>query len=578
MTQCNRFVYVMFLFSLNTVKYIVINRNMGSQQSLCGICKNENVTKHAVIWCSECHMGLCEACTKHHKDSVTTCNHDTMHIKEYRNLNMCKLHKEQYHKFCTKHDCPCCPKCVVDHHSVCRLSNINDICKGVKFSVAFVELEQTLKEVSENFQKIRKDRHENLSSLVDDRLKIEKEIQQKRKAINDHLDQLQKEIMNQLNAVEEAESIKIRHFLKSVDKTESEIDDFRKTVANFKQHESELNTFLAMKQIECGVVNTEAVIQSLSELGGLENIKINCEIEKVLSDFSRNIHQVGEIMVESTPCNITIENQKKKYAQMLVDRPLYKIALSLSQTVTTIGTNIRGCVTLPNGQTAFSCNSTNKILVNNEDGSVNLEFQAKTKIFDMVYNTIDNTVVVSSGDSSGITIVDLRRKLVKKHLTTGLYATYGIDLMNGFLVYCAKGDGLRYVSLSDELENYVVTKQLAANSYVATFDRKFYYTNPDLQTVTCCDLNGTTKWIFKNQGVLRNPLGISLDNDGNIYVVGNSSNNVVLISPDGQYHRQILSKDDGLVDPHVLHYDCSSNKLLVANQKNTAFLFDVLKS
>jgi DNA-binding beta-propeller fold protein YncE len=48
------------------------------------------------------------------------------------------------------------------------------------------------------------------------------------------------------------------------------------------------------------------------------------------------------------------------------------------------------------------------------------------------------------------------------------------------------------------------------------------------------------------------PRGISVDNDGNVYVVGGGSNNVVVISPDGQRHRQILSAGDGLVNPRVL--------------------------
>jgi hypothetical protein len=55
------------------------------------------------------------------------------------------------------------------------------------------------------------------------------------------------------------------------------------------------------------------------------------------------------------------------------------------------------------------------------------------------------------------------------------------------------------------------------------------------------------------------------------------SNNVVVISPDGQRHRQILSPKDGLVNPTVLDYDKSTNRLLVVNEERTAFLFDVTR-
>jgi DNA-binding beta-propeller fold protein YncE len=95
--------------------------------------------------------------------------------------------------------------------------------------------------------------------------------------------------------------------------------------------------------------------------------------------------------------------------------------------------------------------------------------------------------------------------------------------------------------------------------------------------VTCCDLHGTTQWEFKGERRLQGPRGISLDNDGNVYVVGYESNNVVAISPDGQRHIQLLSSKDGLVKPYVLEYDKSTNRLLVVNEQDTAFLFDVTR-
>ena len=95
--------------------------------------------------------------------------------------------------------------------------------------------------------------------------------------------------------------------------------------------------------------------------------------------------------------------------------------------------------------------------------------------------------------------------------------------------------------------------------------------------MTCCDLHGTTQWKFKDEGILREPWGISVDNDGNVYVAGYSSNNVVVIAPDGQCHRELLSSKDGLSWPCVLDNDKSTNRLLVVNQGESAFLFDVTR-
>jgi DNA-binding beta-propeller fold protein YncE len=95
--------------------------------------------------------------------------------------------------------------------------------------------------------------------------------------------------------------------------------------------------------------------------------------------------------------------------------------------------------------------------------------------------------------------------------------------------------------------------------------------------VTCCDLHGTTQWEFGDKRVLRGPRGISVDNDGNVYVVGCDSSNVVVISHDGQCDKELLSSKDGMSCPCVLDYDKSTNRLLVVNRGESAFLFDVTR-
>jgi DNA-binding beta-propeller fold protein YncE len=62
-----------------------------------------------------------------------------------------------------------------------------------------------------------------------------------------------------------------------------------------------------------------------------------------------------------------------------------------------------------------------------------------------------------------------------------------------------------------------------------------------------------------------------------MYVVGYKSNTVVVISPDGQRHRQLLSSKDGLVNPTVLDYDKATNRLLVVNESESGFLFEVTR-
>ena len=68
---------------------------------------------------------------------------------------------------------------------------------------------------------------------------------------------------------------------------------------------------------------------------------------------------------------------------------------------------------------------------------------------------------------------------------------------------------------------------------------RFYYT--DNNDVVCRGLqDGTVHWNYQHEK-LEDPAGICTDPQGNVYVVGNSSNNIHQISADGATHRILVN-------------------------------------
>ena len=153
--------------------------------------------------------------------------------------------------------------------------------------------------------------------------------------------------------------------------------------------------------------------------------------------------------------------------------------------------------------------------------------------------------------------------------------TFGITVTGITIYYCTKENGLKMLNLDDKSQSHIIRSGISSVYYVDTSEDKLFYTDCIAHTVTCCDSHGTTQWVFRDKHILQGPRGISVYE--NVYVVGQGSNNVVVFSPDGERHRQLLSSKDGLVNPFVLDYDKSTNRLLVVNEKRAAFLFDVTK-
>ena len=113
-------------------------------------------------------------------------------------------------------------------------------------------------------------------------------------------------------------------------------------------------------------------------------------------------------------------------------------------------------------------------------------------------------------------------------------------------------------------------------SYVVAFAGKICYTIGIQNTIHCCLFNGTPVWQFKNEDILGNPRGITVGENGNVYVAGQRTSNTVVISADGQYQKQILTSEDGLNEPSAVCFDEPKKQLLAANvEDGMAYLFSV---
>ena len=183
-----------------------------------------------------------------------------------------------------------------------------------------------------------------------------------------------------------------------------------------------------------------------------------------------------------------------------------------------------------------------------------------------------NTVAVTSVSDKFIQLVYLNIGRPVKFISTNT-ACSGITLTNGMLVFCSIGKGLRKVYLKDESIVEIVDFDANLCSRVTSFNDRLYYTDSNRSEVVCCDINGTTLWTFTDTSVSKDQRSIAVDDYGNVYVVGSRSANVIVISPDGKKHKQLLSKTDRLDNPWALQYDWKTRQFLVANSTESQLTY-----
>jgi tripartite motif-containing protein 2/3 len=157
-----------------------------SSDVLCSICEAQHTIKNADNWCPECEEGLCSECLKHHNVSKCTKSHEVISIENYhkipqsvyRIVQHCTEHDRRYQIYCPMHESLCCLLCISENHQECvGLLAIENIIKTAKTSAMLDSIEDTLKDMFSNMERVIRDREENLTEITDQRRKIHNEIQ-----------------------------------------------------------------------------------------------------------------------------------------------------------------------------------------------------------------------------------------------------------------------------------------------------------------------------------------------------------------------------------------------------------------
>ena len=238
---------------------------------------------------------------------------------------------------------------------------------------------------------------------------------------------------------------------------------------------------------------------------------------------------------------------------------------------------ITGCTITPNGKFIFADYGKKGLHILNEDwtsDNLDVELPSISNAYDVT--CIDDTRLgISTGMSQQISIINIASKKTETIIITSDLC-YGITQNEGSLLFCEKSKGISRVQLSDNSISLLFKQERFPDcTYVIASGDNLYHTNHTTKTVSCHKINGEKLWEFQDVVLIREPRGVAVDRDLNVYVVSTGNNSVVVISPDGKRCRKVLGKSDGINKPWAICFDKVKNNLVVCNYSGTAFLYHV---
>ncbi|XP_071121929.1 uncharacterized protein [Mytilus edulis] len=560
---------------------------MASSFDHCGICHSRHISKPSVFWCSDCDEGLCQDCIEHHSLSKASRNHKTVPLEEYHklpsfiaNINLhCGEHDEKYQLFCKEHNAMLCRKCVIsENHVECKvIVPIEDVIQNAKTSVAFTEIESSFQETKENLKLILEDRQKNVSSLSDSKQKLQSEISAIRRQINQHLDKIQDHFIADLNKTVENSTQQIQSFIASLTNTQREIKECIEDVENIKKYATDMQTFLVIKQLENKLNETENEILLWTDSTGLGHTVVSFKINSILQNISNEITEFGTHSVDVQPCELSLHRKKEGQAQLTVSlepkTSVEHITLKIKTKFKTLSKSVSSCCILPCG----------KMVVSNFHPSYLNLFFSDGKFEKRINNIIPNIYDVACIDNETVAVVSIYEKNIKLvNLKSGkafrsIYTdlpSNGLTYIKGNFIISSKEGHLLEVGLEDTKTNIICSS--VGSLYVDSFGNNLYSEEKDKDTVVCQNRNGDLLWTFTDETVIKEIRCITVDEHGNLFVVGKESKNVIIISSDGTKHKILLTETDLCGSPWAIDYNSELKSLLVANEKDgQAFLYSV---
>ncbi|CAG2255839.1 unnamed protein product [Mytilus edulis] len=558
--------------------------------SYCGVCEAQDVVKAAAFWCPECNEGICTSCEKHHRASRGTRKHEVTSMDDYKQIppiiasinQYCPEHDKKYQLYCSQHEQLCCPLCITTNHKKCDLLAIDEIVKTSRNSALFEIMEQNLKEMKNNIDRIVEDRRQNLEIIKQQRQGFQTDIKEMRAKINIHLDKLEQEIQQDLQAAEQKVMSQINRFVQKVSDHEKTIDELQNNIAATKRFATDLQTFFGGKMFEAKIQEEEKFMTSLIEDSGLQQIHLQCKLDNKMSDIL-SMTKIGEISVTTKSPTISMTTDREKQAQKripTISKTINDINLTILKTIEIsegkrkIG--ITGCTIMPSGKMVFVDQSNDRLVIHNDKGLFDCEIPVSHFPLD-VTSINENTVAVThNAEPYQIEIINIVNKKIVNEIKTS-NKCYGITNENERLIYYEVGRGIQIADVKSESTATTVVKVDGKHNwnYVATSNDRIYHTINQSNTVTCYTITGQKVWEYKDESILKSVRGVAVDNDSNVYVVSYEHDSIVVLSPDGKRARRLLAKENGIQYPSGIYFDKGRNILMLTNFYGPASLYEV---
>ncbi|CAC5389421.1 unnamed protein product [Mytilus coruscus] len=536
----------------------------------CGPCLYDKTHQNARKWCTSCEEGLCKECEKTHKKTKTSRDHKLISIEDYCKIEdvsihfTCSDHDKQLEWFCKSHDKPLCVVCLPTEHRSCSdVISIDVAATNARQSTAISDLQEAIEVALRNITHCINNRNTAKNDIEKQEKDIRRIIRDTRTKINDHLDKFEEKLIQTLVSASETCKSKCNTFLRQFHSEEEKLIKLKYQVLQMKEFASDLQVFLGTRQIDKLVMSEiESIKTATDSIYDYKfNLDLNSDIEKVSNG---GVKEFGEIQVTEHTTKLDFKELKLEQAQMQLNvQPLSNVADIELKLITKVDIKkeqmyITGCAILPNEHLLFANYFSTELLEYSKDGNFIGSIQVSATPFAITVLDSDR-IAITYGDKGFFEIFNYRTSWVEKKIETGGHC-WGLSQSNG-KIYVK----LDQVGVFDIKGKKLCTVPAAGNFYISASKHNLFCSSYSNGNVYCYDMKGQEVWNFHDDS-LRHPYSVANDRNGNVFVVGCVSRNLIIIQHDGKTYKNLLNFEN-CSNPSAVYYHMDKNTLLICDEK-----------
>ncbi|XP_069105362.1 transcription intermediary factor 1-beta-like [Argopecten irradians] len=561
-------------------------KERSSELPYCKPCQTKGtLTNPAKFWCKMMNVHFCAHCKEQYHDILHN-DCDILDISEYdiskskpeESAPKCDQHEEKIIWYCEKHQRLGCHVCMIKYHGLCGqevVMTAKDYLERLQTGTKLRDTKETLKKGAEAMKSLIKDFDEQIQTLVQNQEDVLKSITDLRQRIEKELDECQKAVTDDLVTKYKEEKENIEVSLRQCNRLMKGMLNTMKSSVKAVEENNPMEAIMMYQRGQAEIESCQDLIKDMRE--PYTSVCIQHQVPK---PGTQGDHMLGKIVIEKQRRRFPIDpgfhslplskRQAKEIREFNVSTPADKST-----------NDICGIVYLPDNNIVVSDCGNKRLKLFTDEGQYLDQLTVPENPYDMCL--VDNTTVAVAVWGKGVHVVKVGdKKLSLSSVINTKKNIIGITHRDG-----------RFV-VSDECGGVYSITQDGATDLLYKYDDICWNLGHDTERgdILVSTHNNTDGQVAVSRlspdkrrtdvmkvVVVRGSTGIDIDREGNIYVCGYLSHNVVQMSGDGIRVRELLTSTDGIQNPRTIAVNGEkcvvSKKNITADDRNYIRIFQL---